>query len=103
MPGTVDFLVITMHHPPVADVQTHLLVDHNPRPNEFALRDYLAEKAKKIHARILVSAGHIHNYERHERTASLTWCPAAAARFPTWWSGPQTIYTKTLNFPIITT
>jgi hypothetical protein len=66
MSASVDFLVLTLHHPPVADVQTHLLVDHNPRPNEMALRDYLAEKAKKIHARILVSAGHIHNYERHE-------------------------------------
>jgi len=63
---TIDFVVITMHHPPVADVQTHLLVDHNPRPNEMALRDYLSEKQKHIHARFLVSAGHIHNYERHE-------------------------------------
>jgi hypothetical protein len=67
MSGSVDFLLITLHHPPVADVQTHLLVDHNPRPNEYALRDYLAGKAPKIHARILVSAGHIHNYERHEQ------------------------------------
>ena len=59
--------MLTLHHPPVADVQTHLLVDHNPRPNEWALRDYLAEKSKRMHARILVSAGHIHNYERHEQ------------------------------------
>jgi hypothetical protein len=28
-----------MHHPPVADIQTRLHVDHNPRPNEIALRD----------------------------------------------------------------
>ncbi len=66
MSGSVDFLIITLHHPPVADVQTHILVNHNPRPNEIALRDYLNAKAKAIHARILVSAGHIHNYERHE-------------------------------------
>jgi hypothetical protein len=72
MNSLIDFLVITLHHPPVADVQTHLLIDHNPRPNEWALRDYLAEKAKKIHARILVSAGHIHNYERHEQ-ANITY------------------------------
>jgi len=64
---SVDFVVITLHHPPVADVQTHILVDHNPRPNEFALRDYLVERAKTTHARFLVSAGHIHNYERHEQ------------------------------------
>lgn len=72
MNSSIDFLVITLHHPPVADVQKLLLVDHNPRPNEMALRDYLGDKAKKIHARILVSAGHIHNYERHEQ-ANITY------------------------------
>lgn len=27
--------------PPVADVQTHIEIDHDPRPSEIALRDYL--------------------------------------------------------------
>jgi hypothetical protein len=62
----VDIVLITMHHPPVADVQTHLQVSHNPRPNEIALRDYLSGAAKTSRARFIVSAGHIHNYERHE-------------------------------------
>jgi hypothetical protein len=65
LPSTVDFLLVTMHHPPVADVQTHITVDHNPRPNEMAFRDLLSEMAPKMHARILISAGHIHNYERN--------------------------------------
>jgi hypothetical protein len=65
LPATVDFVLLTMHHPPVADIQTHLEVDHNPRPNEIALRDYLSAAAKTSHARFLVSAGHIHNYERN--------------------------------------
>jgi hypothetical protein len=65
LPSTVDFLLITMHHPPVADIQTHITVDHNPRPNEIALRDLLSEMAPKMHARVIVSAGHIHNYERN--------------------------------------
>ncbi len=65
LPSTVDFLLVTMHHPPVADVQTHITVEHNPRPNEMALRDLFSEMAPKMHARILVSAGHIHNYERN--------------------------------------
>jgi hypothetical protein len=82
MSRTVDFLVITMHHPPVADVQTHILVNHNPRPNEFALRDYLAEKAKTIHARILVSAGHIHNYERHEQAGITYLVSGGGGAFP---------------------
>ena len=58
LPTTVDFLLVTMHHPPVADIQTHITVDHNPRPNEIALRDLFSEMAPKMHARIVVSAGH---------------------------------------------
>jgi hypothetical protein len=65
MPASVDFLMITMHHPPVADIQKHIEVDHNPRPNEIALREYLSKATLKSHAQILVSAGHIHNYERN--------------------------------------
>ena len=64
LPASVDFVIVTLHHPPVADVQQHIEVDHNPRPNEIALRDYLSKAAQKCHASFLVSAGHIHNYER---------------------------------------
>ena len=64
LPKTVDFVLIGLHHPPVADIQTHIEVDHNPRRNEIALRDYLTAIHPHIHAEILVTAGHIHNYER---------------------------------------
>jgi hypothetical protein len=66
LPASVDFVMISMHHPPVADVQTRLHVDHNPRPNEIALRDFLSQTAPSMHAAIVVIAGHIHNYERAE-------------------------------------
>ena len=42
LPSSIDFVIVTMHHPPVADIQKHIEVDHNPRPNEIALRDYLS-------------------------------------------------------------
>jgi len=64
LPSSIDFVIITLHHPPVADIQQHIEVDHNPRPNEIALRDYLSAAALTSHATFLVSAGHIHNYER---------------------------------------
>jgi hypothetical protein len=64
LPPTVDFVLISLHHPPVADIQTHIAVDHNPRPNEIALRDFLSGMAPSFHAAIVVTAGHIHNYER---------------------------------------
>ena len=67
LPASIRFLIVSLHHPPVADVQTRLFTDHNPRPNEFALRDLLARTPVKSRAHILVTAGHIHNYERAER------------------------------------
>jgi hypothetical protein len=63
-PPSVDFVLISLHHPPVGDIQTHIEVDHNPRPNEIALRDFLSQIAPSFHARIVVIAGHVHNYER---------------------------------------
>ncbi len=66
LPKTVDFVMIGLHHPPVADIQTRIEVDHNPRPNEIALRDYLTATQATMHAQMLVTAGHIHNYERAE-------------------------------------
>jgi acid phosphatase type 7 len=64
LPPSVDFVIISLHHPPVADIQTHIHVDHNPRPNEIALRNFLSQAAPSMHAAIVVVAGHIHNYER---------------------------------------
>ena len=62
--AAVRVVLIVMHHPPVADVQTVKLADHNPRPNEQALAAYLKTAATHSAARFVVSAGHIHNYER---------------------------------------
>ena len=64
LPKSVDFVLIGLHHPPVADIQTRIEVDHNPRPNEIALRDYLSSIRSQMHAEIMVTSGHIHNYER---------------------------------------
>lgn len=63
----VRLILIVLHHPPVADVQTVKSADHNPRPNELALADYLDGFAAHTSARIVVTAGHIHNYERFDR------------------------------------
>jgi acid phosphatase type 7 len=60
----VRVVLIVMHHPPVADVQTVRLVDHNARLNEQSLAEYLGKAAAHSKARFVVSAGHIHNYER---------------------------------------
>jgi acid phosphatase type 7 len=66
LPPSVDFVMISLHHPPVADIQMHLHVDHNPRSNEIALRNFISQISPSLHATIVVIAGHIHNYERAE-------------------------------------
>lgn len=64
LPAEIEFVFISMHHPPVADIQTRLNVDHNPRPNEIALAQLLKTAAATSRAKFIVVAGHIHNYER---------------------------------------
>ncbi len=66
LPTTTRFVFINLHHPPVADIQTRVNTSHNPRPNEIALRDYLEKMAPNLRAKLIVSAGHIHNYERFQ-------------------------------------
>ena len=63
----VRLILIVLHHPPVADEQSAKLMDHNPRPNEQAFAEYLSGLAAYTRARIVVSAGRIHNYERFAR------------------------------------
>jgi hypothetical protein len=60
----VRLVLIIMHHPPVADMQSTKDTSHNPRPNETELAEYLKTVAPASPVRFVVSAGHIHNYER---------------------------------------
>ena len=64
IPPLVRFVLIFLHHPPVADLQVGDLANHNPRPNEISLAEYLRGVARHSKTRFLVSAGHTHNYER---------------------------------------
>ena len=65
LPKSFQFVFITLHHEPVGDVQAG--ADDNPRPNEMALAELLKSENLKTHARFVVIAGHIHNYERFEQ------------------------------------
>lgn len=64
LPRGIEFVLITLHHPPVADPNPGLTASHNVRPNEEALKSYLQAAAPAHKAKIVVIAGHIHNYER---------------------------------------
>ena len=65
LPQSVRFVVLFLHHPPVSTRESDPL-RHNVRPNEVVLADYLGQKARISKARLIVVAGHIHNYEHRE-------------------------------------
>jgi hypothetical protein len=63
LPKTTQFVFFSLHHPPVADsiAGDH---SHDVRPNEHELALLLDKQAATSHARFIVIAGHIHNYQR---------------------------------------
>lgn len=64
LPSSTQFVFLNLHHPPIADVQAPPDDDHNPRPNEIVLIGLLEAAQALKRVRFIVSAGHIHNYER---------------------------------------
>jgi 3',5'-cyclic AMP phosphodiesterase CpdA len=65
MPASTRFVLFNLHHPPVSDFQPHGDQDHNARPNEIALADFLKSAPERAQVRFVVVAGHVHNYERY--------------------------------------
>jgi 3',5'-cyclic AMP phosphodiesterase CpdA len=59
--GSVRFVVVLLHHPPLTDAPEGV------RANEAALATRLAAAVPQISARFVVCAAHVHNYERFER------------------------------------
>lgn len=64
LPPTVKFVFVNLHHPPVSDKDPSLGEDHNARPNEIALANVLKVSPARRQVSFVVTAGHIHNYER---------------------------------------
>ena len=67
LPSDVDFVVLVMHHPPYTDSSEMTFGGgHSARMPEQRLAGMLEARQKNMRARIVVFAGHVHNYERHE-------------------------------------
>lgn len=64
LPESVEFVFVNLHHPPVSDYQENGDASHNARPNEIALADLLKRYQSHSRARFVITAGHVHNYER---------------------------------------
>ena len=63
-----DFVFIVLHHPPYTSSsdEKEFGGGHSARLSEQHLAAYLEERQSKMRPRIVVFAGHVHNYERHE-------------------------------------
>jgi Icc-related predicted phosphoesterase len=68
IPGDVDFVFVVLHHPPYTSSSDAKKYGggHSARPKEQMLAKMLEGRQPQMRARIVVFAGHVHNYERHE-------------------------------------
>jgi Icc-related predicted phosphoesterase len=66
IPNSVDFVLINLHHPPYTQSADNL-GGHSARKEEQALAAMIEKHQAQMRARIIVIAGHVHNYERYER------------------------------------
>jgi len=62
----IDFVFVLIHMPLINDVQSEVVADL-PEAQELELRRDLELHSSHTHAKFIVVAGHIHNYERFER------------------------------------
>ncbi len=65
LPKSVDFVFFLSHMPLYADIQSQVMASV-PNPAETSLRQFILREAPKVHAKLIVVNGHIHNYERFE-------------------------------------
>src|SRR5262249_26913070 len=68
LPARTSFVFIVLHHPPYTSSSDEKTFGggHSARPAEQNLAAYLEQRQAGLRARIVVFAGHVHNYERHE-------------------------------------
>ena len=68
LPPDVDFVLVALHHPPLTHSHNDALGGgHSVRPQEKELASLLEKYQHGMRARIIVLAGHVHNYERYKR------------------------------------
>jgi predicted MPP superfamily phosphohydrolase len=68
LPADIDFVLVTLHHPPITHSSERTSGGgHSARPQEQQLGLLLEKYQQRLRARIIVLAGHVHNYERYER------------------------------------
>ena len=68
VPPDVDFVLVALHHPLLTHSRDKMFGGgHSERPQEKQLAALLEKNQQSMRARIIVMAGHVHNYEHYER------------------------------------
>ncbi len=100
LPKQVDFLFILYHTPWVVDEQSKLFTNL-PSKEALTLRHLLEIHLHKMHAKVIVFNGHIHNYERFERNGVeyVTSGGGGAEPYPLLFRGTEDLY-KDKAFPV---
>ncbi len=100
LPPQVDFVFFLDHMPLVADLQSEVAVGL-PQADETGLRRLLEQEKQKTRARFVVLSGHIHNYERFERTGIcyIITGGGGAKPYPIYVRGREDLYRDT-RFPV---
>jgi hypothetical protein len=100
LPAQVEFLLILYHLPWVADTQSQLLASM-PSKAALTLRTMLEAHISRMHAKVLVFNGHIHNYERFERhgVEYIVTGGGGAVPYPILFRGSHDLYRDT-GFPV---
>lgn len=100
LPKQVDFLFILYHTPWVVDEQSKLFTNL-PSREALTLRHLLEIHLRKMHAKVIVFSGHIHNYERFERNGVeyVISGGGGAEPYPLLFRGSEDLYRDT-GFPV---
>ena len=100
LPPSVEFLFILYHIPWVADTQSQLVAGV-PSKDALGLRNVLEAHVRRMHAKVVVLNGHIHNYERFERhgVEYVVTGGGGAEPYPLFYRGSHDLY-RDSGFPV---
>jgi hypothetical protein len=100
LPKQVEFLFILYHTPWMVDAQSKMFTNL-PSKEALTLRHLLEIHLYKMHAKVMVFNGHIHNYERFERNGVIYVISGGggAEPYPLVFRGPDDLY-RDKGFPV---
>jgi 3',5'-cyclic AMP phosphodiesterase CpdA len=67
LPASINFIAVVLHHPPYTNSHSTITGSgHKARAQEERLAQWLEARQHSLRPRLVVFAGHVHNYERYE-------------------------------------